>query len=90
MARARMVTRTIEAKKVTVMCLDTETAEVYNNDVEISAAIKGEKATLKAVKKLIETETYKVVKIVAEETIKALYKMPEEEFIANATKEIIE
>ena len=86
MARERMVTRTIEAKRVTVMCADTETAELYNKTVEISAAIKGEKAMLKAIKKLIETDPYNVIKIVAEESIKALYKMPEAEFIASAEK----
>ena len=86
MARQRMVTRTIEAKKVTVMCADTETAEIYNETVEVSAAIKGEKAMLKAVRKEIETDTYKVIKIVAEESFKALYKMPEADFIAQAEK----
>ena len=90
MARERMVTRTIEANRVTVMCLDTITAEPQNETVEISAAIKGDKAMLKAIRKLIETEDYKVVKIVAESPVKALYKMSEAEFIANATKEIIE
>lgn len=90
MARERMVTRTIEAKRVKVLCLDTITAEPQNETVEISAAIKGDKAMLKAIKKQIETEDYKVVKIVAEETIKALYRMPEAEFIAKAEKVIIE
>lgn len=86
MARERMVTRTIEAKVVTVLCIDTETAEPENRKVEISGNFKDEKSILKAIKKLIETEDFKVVKVVTTETIKALYKMPETEFIANATK----
>lgn len=89
MARERMVTRTIEATAVTVLCIDTETAEPCNRTVEISGA-KDEKAMLKSAKKLIETDIFKVVKVVNSETIKALYKMPEAQFIANATKEIIQ
>ena len=86
MARERVVSRTIKVAKVTALCLDTVTAEPENRTVEISASIKGEKAMLKAVKKAIETEDFKVVKIVDVTQEEALYVMAEAEFIASANK----
>lgn len=86
MAREKMVTRTIEATSVTVLCIDTDTAEPENRTVEIGGGYKDEKSMLKAVRRLIETDTFKVVKIVATEVNKALYKMSEAKFIANAEK----
>ena len=86
MARERVVSRTIKVAKVTALCLDTETAEPCNIATRISATIKGEKAMMKAVKKAIETDTLKVAKIVNVEIEEALYKMPEAQFVALATK----
>ena len=86
MARERVVSRTIKVAKVTALCLDTVTAEPENRTVEISASIKGEKPTLNAVRKAVETEDFKVVKIVNVEIEEALYVMPEAEFIAKAHK----
>ena len=86
MARERVVSRTIKVANATALCLDTETAEPCNITVPISAMIKDDKAMLKAVKKAIETDTLKVAKIVNVEIEEALYKMPEAQFVALATK----
>lgn len=86
MARQRMVTRTIKTLEVTVLCLDTETAEPSNMTVAVSATIKGEKAMLNAVRKQVETDDFKVVKVVKTEEHEALYRMAEEDFIAHAEK----
>ena len=81
-----MVTRTIMSAKVTALCIDTETAEPMNKTF-IMPVIKDEKAMLKQLKKFFDTDTFKVVSIVSSEINKALYKMSERDFIANAIVE---
>lgn len=88
MARERVVSRTIKVAHVTALCLDTETAEPCNITVPISASIKDAKMMLRAVRKMIETDTLKVAKIVNVEIEEALYKMPESKFVELATKEM--
>lgn len=83
MARERMVTRTIETATVTVLCIDTETAEPMNRTVEMPV-IKDEAKMLKAIRKAHETDTFKIVSIVSTEIHKALYGMSEAEFINTA------
>lgn len=88
MAREKKVTRTIEATEVTVLCLDTISAEPSNETVTIGGGFKDEKSMLKAVKRLIETDTFKVVSVVSTTVKKSLYKMSEAKFIANAEEVI--
>lgn len=85
MARERMVTRTVELTIVTVMCLNTATAQVESVAYEIGGGFTDENAILKAVKKLHETDTHKCVAIQSVEQKAILYGMPESVFIANAT-----
>ena len=85
MARERMVTRTVELSIATVMCLNTTTAQVETVAYEIGGGLTDEKAILKAVKKLHETDTHKCVAIQSVEQKEILYGMPESEFIAHAT-----
>lgn len=85
MARERMVARTVELSIVKVMCLNTTTAQVETAAYEIGGGLTDEKAILKAVKKLYETDTYKCVAIQSVEQKEILYGMPESEFIAHAT-----
>lgn len=84
MARVPMVTRTITATKIIVLCLDIETAEPFNKEVTISGTFKDEKSMMKATEKLVNTETEKAVHIVSYETIETLYGMTEQEFIQKA------
>lgn len=84
MARAPMVTRTIKTTHATLMCVDTETAEVFNKDVILPRTFEDENAILKAAKKVHETGTCKVVAVVATEVNETLYGMSEADFIANA------
>lgn len=84
MARARKVTRTISSTKVIVMCVDTETAIVNNYEVEIAGVYSDEKKLMKAVTKVVETETLKPVSVVSTEVIKTLYGMDEQKFIEMA------
>ena len=84
MARARKVTRTISSTKVVVMCVDTETAKVDNYEVEIAGVYSDEKKLMKAVTKVVETETLKPVSVVSTEVIETLYGMDEQKFIEMA------
>lgn len=81
MARVKKVTRTICSTKVIVMCVDTETAKVNNYEVTIAGTYTDEKKLMKAVTKVVETETIKPVSVVSTEVIETLYGMDEQKFI---------
>lgn len=84
MARARKVTRTIASTKVVVMCVNTETAVVENYEVTIAGVYSDDKKLMKAVTKVVETETLKPVSVVSTEVIETLYAMDEQKFIEMA------
>ena len=81
MARARKVTRTISSTKVVVMCVNTETAVVENYEVTVAGVYTDDKKLMKAVTKVVETETLKPVTVVSTEVIETLYGMDEQKFI---------
>lgn len=81
MARKPMVTRTVQTTLATVLCLNTETAEPFNQTVTLSGTFKDNKAVMKAVKALIENDTISVAKVVDIEIKEKLYGMPEQDFI---------
>lgn len=85
MARERMVTRTVELTIAEVMTIDTSTAKVETIAYEIGGGLTDEKAILKAVKKLHETDTFKCVAVQSIATKEILYGMPEIDFIKYAT-----
>lgn len=85
MARKPMVTRTVQTTLATVLCLNTETAEPFNQTVTLSGTFKDNKAVMKAVKALIENDAISVAKVVDIEIEEKLYGMPEQDFI-NAAK----
>lgn len=84
MARVRKVTRTIASTKVVVMCVNTETAVVENYEVTIAGVYSDDKKLMKAVTKVVETETLKPVSVVSTEVIETLYGMDEQKFIEMA------
>ena len=84
MARVSMVTRTIIATKVNVLCLNIETAEPFNKEVTLSGTYKDEKALQKAAEKTINSDTVKAVHVVDHEETETLYGMTEQEFIERA------
>lgn len=81
MARAPMVTRTIVATKVNVLCLNIETAEPFNKDVTLSGTFNDSKSLMKAVEKVVNSDTEKAVHVVATEEVETLYGMTEQKFI---------
>ena len=84
MARERMVTRTVEVTVVEVMCLDVTTAEVTVVSYDISGKFSTKEDVLKSLKKVYETDTYKVVAVQSTETKEILYGMSEIDFIRMA------
>ena len=85
MARAPQVTRTIQTTHCNVMCLDVVAGEPCNREVILPRTYKDENAMLKAVKKVVETDTLKAVHVVSSCVQETLYGMSEQDFISNAT-----
>lgn len=81
MARERMVTRTVQVTDAQVMCLEVTTAEVQVLTYELSGTYDTKDAVLKALKKLYETETFKVVAVQETTEREVLYGMKEIDFI---------
>lgn len=85
MARAPQVTRTIQTTHCNVLCMDIENREPCNKDVVLPRTYKDENAMLKAVKKVVETDTIKAVQVVTSTVQETLYGMSEQDFIEHAT-----
>lgn len=84
MARKPMVTRTLTTLKVKLLCLNIETAQSFEKTVVLVRTTKDDNKLLSILKSRVETETEKVVHIIDKETVRGLYKMPEEKFIESA------
>lgn len=84
MARAPMVTRTIQTTRVNVLCLNIEEGEPFNKEVVIPRTYKDEKHMLKAAEKVINSDTAKAVHIVDSNVEETLYGMSEQDFITLA------
>lgn len=84
--RTPMVTRTICTTKVTVLCLDLEKVEPYNETFTLPRMYKNEDTILKALESFFpDKEKAKPVHVVETEVIETLYGMTEQDFINNAT-----
>ena len=84
MARKPMVTRTIITTRVNVLCLDVTSAEPFNKVVFLPRTYKDEKALMKKVQEVVDTDEVKAVHIVDKEEVETLYGMTEQDFITNA------
>ena len=84
MARAPQVTRTIQTTEVNVLCLDINKGEPFNQKVVLPRTYKDEKHMLKAVEKVMNTDTVKAVHIVDSTVKETLYGMSEQDFITFA------
>ena len=85
MARKAMVTRTIITTKVNVLCLDVTTSEPFNKVVSLPRTYKDDKALMKKVQEVVDTETVKAVRVVDKEEVETLYGMDEQLFIEHAS-----
>lgn len=84
MAKERMVTRTVTLTECEVMVVDITKGEVSNITQNITGNITDNSLALKSCKKLLETETVKVVAITSMLSREVLYGMTETAFIAQA------
>lgn len=81
MARMRMVTRTVNENTYTCMCVDTLNAEIENCDFIVGVEFDSDEQALKHFQKQYNTDTFKVVAVVAHSVKEILYGMPEADFI---------
>lgn len=85
MAKPSMITRTVVGTKATVLCLNTETAEPFNDSVILSGKVD-DKSALKQAKKILDNDTVSVCKVVDLESVEKRYGMSEQDFIAHAVE----
>ena len=76
----RMITRTIKTRKVTVLCLNTETGEPFNETVILPKKYRA-KDDLKRAAEMLDSETVKVCKVVDVTETETRYGMTEAAFI---------
>lgn len=84
MARKRFITRTVKTRTVTVLGLDTNTAEPMNKEIIYTPPLDNPKKELEYVKALGETDTYKIAEIVRRVDDKKILGMEEQFFIEHA------
>ena len=82
--RKPQVTRTIVTTQVTVLCLNVETGEPFNETVIVPRTFKDDKKLMKKISEIVDTEAVKAVHIVDKVEVSTLYGMTEEEFIKAA------
>ena len=85
MARTPQVTRTIQTTKVNVLCLNIMEGNPFNQTVVLPRTYKDDKHMLKAVEKLINSDTVKAVHVVDSVVEETLYGMSEQKFIELAS-----
>lgn len=84
MARTPMVTRTIETTKVVALCVDVVEQKPYEAEFILSGTYKDGKSLMKALEKVANDETHKVVHVKSADVLETLYGMTEQEFISSA------
>lgn len=85
MARTPQVTRTIQTTKVNVLCLNIKEGNPFNQTVVLPRTYKDDKAMLKGVEKVINSDSVKAVHVVDSVVEETLYGMSEQKFIELAT-----
>lgn len=85
MARTPQVTRTIQTTKVNVLCLNIKEGNPFNQTVVLPRTYKDDKHILKAVEKVINSDSVKAVHVVDTVVEETLYGMTEQKFIELAT-----
>lgn len=80
MGREAIVSRTFKTQKVTVMAVNLETAEVFNDTIVLPKVYAGDKL-MKKVEAVFNNEQRKAVQIVDTKEVETLYGMSEDEFI---------
>lgn len=83
MGREAIVSRTFTTQQVTVMAVNLETAEVFNDTIVLPKVYAGGKL-MKKVESVFNNEQRKAVSIVDSKEVETLYGMSEDDFIKSA------
>ena len=86
MARAPMVTRELIGTEAKVLTVDTEKALTDYANITVQGKYKTPEHLLKAIKKVYETPSLQIVKVVEFKEVHKLYGMPCAEFYKNAVE----
>lgn len=86
MARAPMVTRELIGTEAKVLTVDTEKALTDYASITVQGKYKTSEHLLKAIKKVYETPSLQIVKVVEFKEVHKLYGMPCAEFYKNAVE----
>ena len=86
MARERQVTRTINSIEVTAICMNIETSEVENKTLTLTGDTPTDEQALKQLKKLYETNIFKVVAVKDIKVTEKLFGMSEIDFLKYAVE----
>lgn len=84
MARERAVTRTINSIEVTAICMDIKSMENSEVVLSLTGDVPTDEQLIKKLRKLYETDTYKVVAVKSVETKEKLFGMSEVDFLKYA------
>lgn len=78
--KERFITRTVKTRRVTVLCLNTETGEPFNETVILPKVYRA-KDDLTRCKAMLDSETVTCCKVVDMEEVAIKYGMSEAAFI---------
>ena len=84
--RKPSVTRTISTLNITVLCMDTDSCEPMTKTYPIygSEAPKDEAKLFNYIRKMYETDTFKISAIIEKTSVRKIYRMPLSQFIEEA------
>ena len=86
MSRAPMVTRELIGTEANVLVVDTVNAATDYREFTVPGKYRTTEHLLKAIKKVHETDTYRIVKVIDSKEVHKLYGMPCAEFYKNAVE----
>lgn len=86
MARERMVSRTINSIEVTAICMDITSKAVEDKVLTLTGDVPTHEQALKQLKKLYETDTFKVVAVNDIKVTEKLFGMSEIDFLKYAVE----
>ena len=90
MPRKPQVSRTLTCTLVNALCLDIEKQKPYKKQFTLSRTYKNNKLLMKALERIANDDTHKIVHIINSEVVKQTYVMTEQEFIDKSTVKEIE
>ena len=84
MSRAPMVTRELIGTEANVLVVDAVNAVTDYRKFTVPGKYKTNEHLLKAIKKVHETDTYRIVKVIDSKEVHKLYGMPIAQFYSHA------